>query len=100
MPPPPLTFDFLSLPMWYLALGFALFGLVARALAVYRMALKERLTGRVSNNPLAFVSLFPTGMAMLFAFVAMGPAAGLALAFVCMVVYYIAITIVKSKLGA
>lgn len=94
---PPVNFDFLAAPMWWLALGFALVGLLARASAVYRMAAKERRGQPVSNNPLAFMALLPTGIAMLFAF-GTDLFAGLVLAAVCMVFYFIAMHIVRGKL--
>lgn len=99
-----MDFAFLQQPMWYVALAFALFGALARAMALYRMAKKERAGQKVTNNPLAFMALVPGTLAVLYAFFWKGTkepdfGAGVTMIAVCFVFYILALVVIKRKLN-
>ncbi len=99
-----MDFAFLQVPLWYVALAFALFGALARAMALYRMAKKERAGQPVTNNPLAFMALVPGTLAVLYALFWRkdGPdfASGVTMIAICFVFYIAALMIIKRKLNA
>ena len=101
-----MDFGFFTDKLWYFALAVSLFGMLARAFAVFRMTMQERLGKKPANNPLAFMSLVPTALGVFFSFtISSDPtqsrvnfASGLTMIAICMAAYFVAIQIMRTKL--